>query len=352
MPGTNLGKSIGKAAILSTQNWRSGISGQYLIHFEKALEENSMVDSIPLSKYAYKNTRLLDVLRGQKNVYSLPESLTDVINKLGRSFGLSDQPYQLPSIIRYKVRSHEQIFLFAGQIYEIRLLDNINWKDKKIIVYIGDAWEPKFDRLNKLINQYDIDLVFTSFRKPANHIIKNGHKGFWLPQAINPKIWKDYGSQKKYKLIQFGRKSPILHKFGKKNYGENNYIHGYIEGNINLAKHINMSEYTLVSPQKRQFPDKTGDVSPVTLRYYQAMACKSMPAGFKPEEFDHIFSDDIYFLKYEDEEQFTNSIEYFEDNKDEYWELVNRNYKLIMSNHTWKDRVKSMSKILEREIQI
>jgi hypothetical protein len=261
--------------------------------------------------------------------------------------GFSDRPYSLPSITRFKARNYENILLFAGQIHEIRLLDNVNWDDKTIILYISDAWEPKFERLNGLIKQYDINFIFASYEKAANYLEDRGRKAYWLPQAINPEIWNDYGLNKKHELIQFGRKNPTLHKFGKKNFDKKDYIHHFIKGDVNLAKHINKSMYTLVAPRKLQSPNQTGDISPVTLRYYQAIACKSMPAGFKPREFDKIFSNDVYFLEYENDEQFLDKLKYFERHKNEYWDRVNRNYELVMSNHTWKRRVETMSDLIE-----
>ncbi|WP_079977783.1 glycosyltransferase [Halanaeroarchaeum sulfurireducens] len=350
MTERRLEESAGNTVILGSQRWRTGPNGRYLIHFEKAFKENDQVDLIPLSKSAYKLTRFFDILRGSQNATSLPENYQKKINNFGRLIGLSDKPYQLPSIIRHKARNIESITLFAGQIYEIRLLDLINWRDKTIILYIADAWEPKFKRLNTLIEQYDIDHIFASYEKATKYLKGRGHKAYWLPQAINPEIWRDYKLSKKYGLIQFGRKNPTLHKFGKEHFDNEDYIHEFIHGDINLAKHINESEFTLLAPRKLQSPEQTGDISPVTLRYYQAMACKSMPAGFKPREFDKVFSDDIFFLEYENDEQFRSDIEYFKQHKEEYWNRINRNYELMMSNHTWQKRVNTMSNIVNNEI--
>jgi spore maturation protein CgeB len=139
----------------------------------------------------------------------------------------------------------------------------------------------------------------------------------------------------------------MLDDFAKRYYDHSEYVDQYIEGDETLARYINKSKFCLAAPRMLQSPEETGDISPVTLRYYQAMACKSMPAGFKPREFDDIFSDDVFFIEYEDEEQFRDAISYYERNEAEYWEKVNRNYEVVNKNHTWAVRAQEFADVLE-----
>ena len=333
-------------AILSFRRRKSGDKNQYLVDFEDAAREILGADVIEQHPWSYNFIRLLDVLRGVRNVESLSASVQAKLNKLGQLLRIKNRPYHIPSTIRRRLQEYDIVYLFCGQVYELRSLDGVDWQNLRTVVYTGDTWEPQLDQLAKLIEQYDISVVFCSYRKARDYLQDTHDAVYWLPQAIDPAVWTDYNLTKEYKCIQFGRKNPTLDAFAQEYYPDNEYVDWYIEGFENLARHINQSKFCLAAPRLLQSPEETGDISPVTVRYYQAMACKSLPAGFKPREFDDIFSDDICFLEYENDEQFAEAIAYYENHEAEYWQKVNRNYELVMKNHTWRERARELNETL------
>ena len=317
-----------------------------MTRFEDAASEILNLDMVFQHRVSYNLVRIFDALRGQQNITSLSERTQVKINTIGNLLDVSDKPYKLPSLLRVSTTNNDIILLFCGQVYEIRTLDSIDWQNKKIIVYVADAWEPRLDYFSSLIHQYDINAVLCSYQESTN-ILSNDHENiYWLPQGIDPSLWRDYGLDKEHTAIQFGRKNPTLHKIASEKFGES-YVHEYISGDRNLARQINKSRFCLVSPRILQDPDHTGDISPVTLRFYQALACKSMPAGFKPREFDDIFEDEIFMIEFETQEQFLSDIKYYIEHPDEYWARINRNYEITMSNHTWQNRAIELADIVQ-----
>jgi hypothetical protein len=333
--------------ILSFRRRKTGDKNHYLVNFEDAAASVLDADMVEQRRWSYNAIRLVDVLRGERNLSSLSTTTQARLNRLGRLLRVQDRPYRLPSMVRRQIDEYETVLLFCGQVYELRSLDGIDWQDTQTVIYTGDTWEPQLDRLSSLIDQYNIDVVICSYQKARDVLSVDHDSIYWLPQAIDPSTWRDYGLEKQYTCIQFGRKNPTLDEFARDHYPDNEYVDWYIPGFENLGRHINQSKFCLAAPRLLQSPEETGDISPVTVRYYQAMACKSMPAGFKPREFDDIFSDDIFFLEYETDEQFARELDYYDRNEDEYWEKVERNHELVMENHTWRARAEEMGEILQ-----
>lgn len=336
--------------IVSFRRRKGGAKNRYMTRFEDAARDAFGFEMVNQRRLSYNLVRIFDALRGRQNINSLSRATQLKINRLGELLGISDRPYMLPSLLRTRVSGYDVVMLFCGQIYELRTFDSINWEDTFTIVYVADAWEPRLSYFSSLIAQYDIDAVFCSYQR-ATEILRTeyGHSDvYWLPQGIDPSLWCDYGLDKEYTAIQFGRKNPTLHEFATEQFPDS-YVEHYIEGDENLGRYINRSWFCLVGPRVLQDPEHTGDISPVTLRFYQAMAGKSMPAGFKPREFDDIFEEDIFMLEFDSREQFLSDIQYYLDNPDEYWEKVERNYDIVMNNHTWADRASEMRATVRSE---
>lgn len=335
------------AAVVTSRNIKQGVGGQYLFNFEDYIRDILNVDILHQTSKSYRLYRLLSILRGKQNSNTLSERTTNIINFFGNILNIGNGPVTLPTTQYFKSRRYSTLILILGQVYEVRVLDTLDWSGKNIILYVGDPWEPKLNNLSQYIEQYDIDYIFLPFLKSFD-ILNDIHNGIhWLPQAVCPAIWTDYDLEKTHKYIQFGRKDPRLHDFALEDGEEEEYIYRFIEEDIELAKAINRTKFCLVSPRKLQYPEQTGDVSPVTLRYFQAMACKSLPVGFKPDEFDDVFSNDINFIEYLNREQFKTELNRYHDNKTLYRRAVNENYRLLNKRHTWQDRAQKFVDILK-----
>ena len=82
---------------------------------------------------------------------------------------------------------------------------------------------------------------------------------------------------------------------------------------------------------------------------YEAMACKTLIIGFKPDSFDCLFPEDAMVTLKKDGSDFFSIIDFYESHPEEYNRIVNRNYELLMERHTWSNRLESMIEIIEKE---
>lgn len=348
--------------VSSRSHKMSSSSYRYLFHFEDEISKNISTKIIEQGEVSTKIARHLSTfLQGTPASFSFlsDETLKDVqkatADSLGKLMKFFREPSNLkvPSFTRSEIekKQYSVILLCLNQVGEIpAVLNTFDFENKIVILYIVDAWEPRLKKLSSLINQYNIEVVLCPYLKSAEFLQKRQSGVYWLPQGFNKEIWKDYGLDKKYEVIQFGRNHPGLHEFFLNRYKNKEYIHEYIEGDFNLAQKINESKFFAVSPQKLVNPNKTGDIEPVTMRYYQGIACKALPVGFKPkDEFDILFSEEVDMIEYKNKEQFREKLDYFSENKEEYERVVNKNYEHIHKNHTWKDRVERLKQILKEE---
>jgi glycosyltransferase involved in cell wall biosynthesis len=327
-----------RSVVFSSKCWRDGPGGRYIIRFEEEFVNQADICRLYQGSLVYKLSRLsseiLDLIPSKR----LRRNVKKLDNRLR---GLFSKTYA-------KIADYDTVILFLGQSYEIDIVNALPYDDMNIIIYIGDPWQPVLDKLGKAMTEYNTDIVFSPFKKSAKILREYGLKVHFLPQAIDPSVWNTYDSGKERLFIQFGRKNPTLNEIINNRFSKDDYLDSFVPGDINLAKEINKSMFCVVAPKKLQAPEITGEISPVTLRYLQAMACKSLPVGFKPSEFDDVFTDNPYFVSYENKSQFLKELDYLLNSTDEYARMIEENYKIVMKNHTWSQRVSGMINKLDQ----
>lgn len=160
--------------------------------------------------------------------------------------------------------------------------------------------------------------------------------------------------------MQMGRKNECIHKMineymeeeGIEN-TEDNYIYERKKGDIiyqdinELVENICKTYFFVCAPQKLENSGLTGKVSDVTARFYEAMACKSLIIGFKPDTFDKLFPSDSMIEMKIDGSDFKEKINYYLTNPDKYNEIVERNYEYVMKMHRWENRLERIIEIVK-----
>ena len=104
------------------------------------------------------------------------------------------------------------------------------------------------------------------------------------------------------------------------------------------GKHI----FFIAAPQNIENDKYTGSISEVTARFYEAMACKTLIIGIKPEDsFDELFP--YYEAMIEvNEESFERVINQFLEDREYYNAIVDRNFNYVMQHHRWENRFESL----------
>lgn len=270
-------------------------------------------------------------------------------------------------------------YVFFATMCETDLLIHLEMLKKihdKLIIYIFDSWETSWENQEKVLKDISPLMVCFAYEKAKEHFKEIlDCKVIALPQSMNAEFFHPFSGSKSRIFIQIGRKSEIVHKWAKdyleaKNIPVNDKSYLYqkswaeyrralikhpisygirllkyrrsamltVPDTNDLAKEIAKSRFFLQAPQNIDNENKTGGISEVTARFYEAMACKSLIVGIKPRDsFDRLFPYENAMIEVT-EADFADKIDYFINNPEEYDRIVEKNYEYVMANHRWKNR--------------
>ena len=314
-----------KIAILTNRKVEEHVSYDVLYALENTIVEKNLGELISLNKNIHILNKILKKL-------SLKCSIKDKkgIEKINREF----------DYLFYIAMSYEKLEEF-NKIY----------KDVNIpkIIYCIDTWEPLYDKWEDKIKQANAKYVLFAYKKSAEYFSSKGINTMFFPLSMNDKIFKDYGVSKDISIMQMGRKNTILHKHIKEYCDSNkiNYIYEKEKGKViysnnkELAMAVSRTRIFVVAPQDADNKKKTGNVSPITPRFYEGMASKTLLLGFKPkDEFDELFPYENAMIEINDDcSNLKEKLEFYLNNDKEYNEIIEKNYNYVLSHHSWSKRV-------------
>ena len=266
----------------------------------------------------------------------------------------------------HKIEDYKPNLIIAVCMNAYQLRDLVptlrSCKEQKVI-YCFDTWTTSEQEWKSAIEAAGIDhcyLAYLSSVKRFQAFVKHVQ---YLPQAFNEKVFYPRTQIRKTRLfMQMGRKNNLLHEFALKyiyerHLSENEYIYEKKKGEVifpdfnDLATEICHTKFFLCAPRDIDEVNVTGDISDVTARYYEGIACKTMIVGFKPKDtFDMLFPYSDAMKAVSNYEEFRAVVDYYLSNEAEYNQIVDMNYKYIMSNHTWKNRAAYMKNDLHMNL--
>ena len=282
------------------------------------------------------------------------------INRVLGKFGISPIA---DSFCNKKYNDYLIFYIAVSLIYledNAYLLKQFKKSGNKIGIFCYDVWEPEFDGWQKVFDEINPDYIFFGFKKSYEHFKELGYNAYWVPLSGDFEVFKPYNEEKTRLFMQMGRRNDPLHEkilsyLKKHNLEDNrdNYVYRKDKGeqiydDINeLAREISRTKYFVSVPKMYENFKRTGNIADTICRYYEGMACKTMLIGMKPETFDELFPFKA-MISFNDNEDFDEQIEYYETHRDEYDEIVNRNYEYIMKHHSWANRVKQILEIINK----
>ena len=265
-----------------------------------------------------------------------------------------------------KKKYDDAIFLYITVnleflVYNAYLLKELKKHGNKLAVFCYDCWQPEFDDWQKTFDDIGLDYLFFGYRKSAEHFAQLGYNAYWIPLSADFEIFNDYHFEKTRMFMQMGRKNDDLHEkildyMKKNNIDDNrdNYVYRRNKSEMiyedihELAREINKTKYFVCVPKYYENFKRTGNINETICRYYEAMACKTMIIGMKPEDsFDRLFPYKA-MISFNDGEDFEAQIDYYERHPNEYNEIINKNYDYVMKYHTWQDRARRILEIINK----
>lgn len=240
------------------------------------------------------------------------------------------------------------------------LLKELKKHGNKLALFSYDCWEPEFDDWKKSFDEIGFDYLFFGYKKSCEHFKDLGYNAYWVPLSGDFEVFKPNNKKKTRLFMQMGRRNDDLHEkilnYLKKHSLEDtreNYVYRknkteqIYDDYHELVDEIGKTKYFVCVPKMYENFKRTGNISETICRYYEGMACKTLPIGMKPETFDELFPYKA-MISFNDNEDFDTEIEYYESHPDKYEELVNENYDYVMKNHSWGNRIKQILEIINR----
>lgn len=282
------------------------------------------------------------------------------INRVLRKLGINSI---CESFTSKKEEDSVYIYIAVSLVYlkeNAYLIKELKKHGNKVSVYCYDVWEPEFDDWQKAFDDIGFDYIFFGYKKSCEHFKALGYNGYWVPLSGDFEVFKPNNEKKTRLFMQMGRRNDDLHEkilsyLNKHGLEDNrdNYVYRkekseQIYPDINeLAYEIGKTKYFVCVPKIYENFKRTGNISDTICRYYEGMACKTMPIGMKPETFDELFPYKA-MISFNDDEDFDEQIEYYESHEDEYNEMIEKNYEYVINHHSWGNRVKQILEIINQ----
>lgn len=273
--------------------------------------------------------------------------LNKVLRKIG-TYNVIDN-----KLLRKMNRDNYKLFISMDDNDILLCLNTLKSINNKLILYIFDCWEPMWNRFHRLFTEINPYLICFAYKKAEEHFHElNKWKTCFVPQAYDSKVYMPYYNKKNRLFIQIGRRTEYLHKLvisylsnNNINENEDNYLYEREKGKFlfqcktDLAKEMSKSYFFLVAPKCFEHREETGNISEVTARFYEAMACKTLCVGIKPTDtFDMLFPYGDAMIEIDDQ-NFGERIKELINNRERYNQIIEKNYKYVMTHHLWKNRL-------------
>ena len=252
-----------------------------------------------------------------------------------------------------------QCFLFVAMgIGNLRMAETLLRslsKSHPVAIYMFDVWEPDFAEWERLLNRINASHLYFAYKAAADHFARLRDGVHFLPQSMNEAVFHPHDCKKTRLFMQMGRRIEVFHKAVLHYMSaheipacDENYIYEKERGQIiypkfeELSENISKTKFFICAPRSFEETAAAGSCSDVTARFYEAMACKTLIVGIKPDTFDLLFPSDAMIALAPDGSDFDEKIDYLLSNPTVYMDLIESNYRNVMANHRWTNRFNSI----------
>ena len=290
------------------------------------------------------------IQKGKLNVIERKNILIDFLFKVSKKLNIDGK---ILRIIRLFICNKSDNFTILMGPHFSKCIPGMLTKGNNGI-YLYDAWPEKHLYIDEMIRSMNLKFIYFSSKRVAeiytdkfkDKVIK------WIPEAIrlDDYCYEDY-KNKNIDIIQIGRKYDLYHDVIVETLEKSNIVYLYErkKGEIIFPKRedfitaLAKTKISICVPSSVTHKERAGDISSVTLRYWQSMASKCLIIGLMPEEMKYLFDyKPIVEINMDDPVGQINSIL---NNFELYIPLIEKNYKHVKEHHTWKERLKIMDQI-------
>lgn len=212
--------------------------------------------------------------------------------------------------------------------------------------YLYDACEPWFSthEITRFIEDTGIKVLFVThpdFVRHLDPIIPNC-KVVFIPEAVQPETYFP-DLDKSLDILAYGRTFPKHHDALVKGLPKQvSYTYHYLQTRMDLLKALGHAKITINFP--RSWIDPRLKTEMATMRYFQAMASKSLILGHCPDLLLEVMGYNPCIKA--DLSDPVGQVMHLLENYDEHVALIERNYQEVKSAHTFSHRWMKMKESL------
>lgn len=222
-------------------------------------------------------------------------------------------------------------------------------------IYLFDAWPADHAIIKEFVSDFNIKCIFISSSQAAK-ILNKKYKvnTCWIPEGIDHALYKyrNY-NDREIDVLAFGRKFDnyhnhicnTLHKENKKYLYEKNRGEIIFPTRKDFINGLANTKISICFPGNQTHPFRSGGIETMTIRYLQSMASKCLIVGHAPEEMIELFGyNPVIEVDFNDP---AKQILEILKNYYKYYDLIERNYNIVIQNHTLEKRWFEITKYLE-----
>ncbi len=225
-------------------------------------------------------------------------------------------------------------------------------------IYLFDAWPSYFNYILRFVNDFKIDYLFVSSKQAAEslNLLIGKSNVFWVPEGVKPVDYKFLPAAScNVDVLSFGRSYNNFHLkiVDKLALKKVNYIFSTVNEKLfpdkkSFTNGLSGAKISICFPTSVTHPERAGGIETMTNRFLQSMASKCLVLGKAPEEMIQLFGyNPVVEVDLENAaEQIIGILENFEN----YSELIEKNYKTVVENHSWAKRWEQISTIFTGNI--
>jgi hypothetical protein len=211
-------------------------------------------------------------------------------------------------------------------------------------VYIFDAWPSVHRLIEDSLPLLNIRTVFFSSLQATEIFIAKPAlqcKFIWVPEGIDVTQYRKRELRERdIDVIQMGRKHDGYHEAIVKT------LHD--AGKTYLIDGLSRSTISICVPSTLTHPERSGDISTMTIRYLQSMASGCLIVGVRPYDMQFLF--DYNPVVEIDFDNPAGQLLEILGSLDHYRPLIERNERTVINHHTWSHRWEEIRRCLaERE---
>lgn len=222
-------------------------------------------------------------------------------------------------------------------------------------IYMFDAW-PRFHHwMAMMFDLLNVKAVFFSSREVHRLYEKNTRsacRAYWIPEGIQASEYH-FSAAKKIDVLEFGRKYQKYHDLIVDGLAKNDKVHVYLKANETILYPTKQdfvagladARISICIPSNITHPERSEQISTMTLRYLQSMASKCLIVGVLPDDMEEVFGYvPIVPIDFEHAEEQILAIL---NNYDDYTALIEKNYHEVLNKHQWSHRWAAMETIVK-----